>query len=111
MTTKAAIREALLDIANELTDHPERWTQYAFGLSVNRTVVPSGSELAVSWCLEGHFRRRDIFDSPDLHLDKSPIYWNYPHVGAFNDAPGRTVADIIALCHYAMGYYEEKGNV
>lgn len=97
------------DIARELREHPERWTQ-------NRYARDSGGEPlddpkhvhAVCWCLYGHIRRRldeeamgeGVASTHGAFIDAirraSPMA--QASLVIWNDRYGRTVGEVIALC-------------
>ena len=86
-------REIAKSIADELTEHPERWTQGCLSRdsSGKELYNPFGRE-AVCWCLEGLFMLKDrpmdswaCFTKAVSSLRGIPTV---PH--EFNDAHGRT---------------------
>ena len=100
-------------IAAELREHPERWTQGKFARNAQGLEVDYNSEQATCWCLYGFIRRLlnippgwgtpiDILSAFDQAAVGKPYYGEYiseelAFVG-WQDEPGRTVADIIAVC-------------
>ena len=77
-------------IADELEQHPERWTQRVFALNKDRYTVEPGDPDAVTWCAAG-LCARDKLSCMPLEITADGPVWRY------NDAPERTVADIIQL--------------
>ena len=78
------VKEIALSIASELKEHPEHWGQIYFH--------HNGKS-----CLAGHLRRRmgDDYDQYNL----TPFYDAVDgSITRWNDAPQRTVQDVIALC-------------
>jgi len=85
------------DIARELREHPERWTQGHWARDANGEKVSWSNTRAVSWCLEGHIERR--------YGDRS----DFAQAAGTMDADGLTtglarfndrfdVGDVIELC-------------
>lgn len=85
--TMNMVREVALSIATELKEHPEHWIQRAY----------YGDEGEA--CLVGHLQR----------YRNSPVYTQVydklcqaantdDALSSWNDAEGRTVQDVIALC-------------
>lgn len=108
-----SIEAVAADIARELREHPERWTQVdsahdAFGNWTN-----SWNENAVTWCLEGHVGRRVTWPLRDqtLHRFKDTLG---RIVFTWNDERDRTVGDVIALCEriagpgYGFAYFHSR---
>jgi hypothetical protein len=90
-----------LDIADELRKYPGHWTQGCIARQVNGHPCGEHNVDAASWSLKGHvFRRYAQYAFGDFG---SAI--GYPEVSyeRWNDAPGRTVADVIALCEHVAG--------
>jgi hypothetical protein len=87
--TSESTRAIAADIAREFKDHPERWKQGSFGFR------ESGGA-----CLDRHITSRcnDRWDGlasvvcAHMGFASRMGLWNW------NDAPDRTVHDIIALC-------------
>jgi hypothetical protein len=95
--------EAAADIARELREHPRHWTQKVFARDVLGNPVFWSDPDAVCWCLAGHLCRR-----APLHQRSQLLYvlmsvprdlmLGHQSVSQFNDAKGRTVEQVIALC-------------
>lgn len=85
-------------IAAELRANPEHWTQKATSRNIQgyETFVHSD---AVCWCLEG-FMHRDIqscVQRADVYISIENILQFKEKIYEYNDAPERTVGDIITL--------------
>jgi hypothetical protein len=100
-------KAVIADIARELREHPEHWTQNCFACDRLGIDVLSNDPNAVCWCLHGHVQKR-IGWPP-----RNPGEYDYAYYGAilrlladgccarvtvWNDEIGRTVDDVIALC-------------
>lgn len=68
------------DIAQELREHPERWTQDASG-----------------GCLRGLIGKHIRAHADQVSRTFASVA-GVQHLHLWNDAPGRTVRDVIALC-------------
>lgn len=88
------------DIARELRENPNAWTQSYMARRADGKQALVLGDGACSWCLVGHIERRlkdRVVNHPQVltafynHLDRKSIV-------CFNDAEGRTVADVIELC-------------
>lgn len=86
-------QEVATDIARELRSNPAAWHQGNFNNG-----SASYGHLATAWCLSGHLRKRG-------HALGESVYDAFlEHIGAdyvvceWNDTPGRTVEEVIALC-------------
>lgn len=86
--------------AYELLDKPEKWTQNAFGKLPNGIATGSKDPEACSWCLSGALIKcYDIYEDSSLYqrqrdkvISKLGI-----HILRWNDTPGRTYEEVIAL--------------
>lgn len=52
------VKEIAADIARELREHPERWTQRSWARDAQGGKVYWHEASAVCWCLEGHIEKR-----------------------------------------------------
>lgn len=103
MTDTAPVSHALVmtpqelakSIADELRSDPTRWSQgSAVALDKDGRIVRAEDPSAISWCIIGHALKRNA-ELPD----EFRIQAGEKMIGCvWNDAPGRTVADVIALC-------------
>jgi hypothetical protein len=85
-------------IADELTEHPERWCQVATYLDANgRRCTPQRAARA---CLLGHIWKRSNDDRIDDAFRRvlQGGCFAFASLSIFNDAPNRTVREIIDLC-------------
>lgn len=95
-------QEIAKSIADELRQHPERWTQGCTARNKEGMPVPHDDIAAVCWCALGHLWRIDPDGSTGM-LDAAfslmaRKHMDFGSIVKFNDAPGRTVEDVIALC-------------
>lgn len=114
-TIFSSLQEVAADIAREFREDASRWTQEemardASGSAIDALDEPELAEQAVCWCLRGaidkrlpHFGGRSgpvylAFDRALGHSIKSEAEHDTLEFVKWNDAPGRTVADVIALC-------------
>lgn len=87
------------DIAQELRQHPERWTRGCEAKDQYGDSVEPDCKDAVCWCLVGFINKRDIPTPCMASLSaefRKRIGSN--NIGKWNDAAERTVDDLIALC-------------
>ena len=68
------------------------WTQSEFARNADGRAVPVDSSEAVCWCLRGAFMA-DNHTTPLRVIDAMPRRW----VVEWNDAPGRTQAEVLAF--------------
>lgn len=90
-----SIKVIAADIARELREHPERWTQGTPARDKEGDSTRARSPAAVSWCLFGHIRRR-LYPARCAVGTSSLLFGRL--ASSWNDAPERTVTDVIALC-------------
>lgn len=92
MNTAQEIAE---DIARELRANPNAWYRGAFSNLGNCDGSWNDPE-ATAWCLSGHLKKRGdtrlsrFYDAFSRYAGGSICQWN--------DEPGRTVDEVIALC-------------
>lgn len=94
------VRQIALSIVTELTEHPEHWCQDGIAFSKEIELVSPNDSQAVQWCLLGHVAKRAI-GSPLEQQYKDALYSMLDpgqSIGEWNDAPERTVQDVISLC-------------
>jgi hypothetical protein len=90
--TAAGVGEKLRAIAQELREHPERWTQKTWARDANGTsMVHSLAGDPVAWCAWGLCHRDDIELAIPL-LNRAVG----DHVQTWNDDPHRTAAEVAA---------------
>ncbi len=89
------VKEIAADIARELREHPERWTQGAPARDKEGNSARVRSPAAVSWCLLGHIRRKQYQTRGEVGTS---AMLTAQLVSSWNDAPARTVTDVIVLC-------------
>lgn len=91
MTT---IKTIASDIADELRSNPKAWHRGGFSNSTGQFDVDAPD--ATAWCLSGHMKRRGVsLSGEEYHAFAIHCHGS---VCAWNDVPGRTVDDVIALC-------------
>lgn len=93
------VQQIAAEIAQELREHPERWTQGVFARDEKGIPCFPNDSKAECWCILGFIHKSK---------PKTPDFWpqlcnlcgieNTGHLSKWNDAPGRTVDDVIALC-------------
>lgn len=86
------------DIARELREHPQRWTQGAAAKKADGKSTYSDDEEAVCWCIWGHIKKRAPRWGIELATTDSFNEAVGGNVTTFNDMPGRTVNEMISLC-------------
>lgn len=97
-------KEIVADIARELRAHPERWCQGPSAMNAEGHEVGSNEDDAVAWCLEGHvWARTQMFALPVSTFFLLRAALGQEVLFSWNDAPGRTVSDVIQLCEKAAG--------
>lgn len=92
------------DIARELREHPALWMQghlvrFREHAGFSDLVLRARDARAECWCLIGHICKR--LPDPDDSMACRMLFEQ--HVGTFelaawNDTPGRTAQDVVALC-------------
>lgn len=83
------------DIARELREHPERWTQGHWARDADGKKVSWGHTSAVCWCLEGHIKKRDG-DTGDFAEAAGTMNGEFTGLASFNDR--YDLASVIELC-------------
>lgn len=92
--------ETLRNIAAEIREHPERWTQGWFAKNAEGASVGPGDADAICWCIAGFIHR--------LNDGEAYIYSKFVRkvlgvgdeaekVGEWNDEPGRTAAEVAEM--------------
>jgi len=104
----ALARDIASDIACELRAHPEHWTQGAVARAETGKAVDHDCPTAVQWCLSGH-----VLKGSKPYLGPDPGHGVLPElirvfeafeqaiattIPCWNDAPGRTIEEVIELC-------------
>lgn len=97
-------RAIAASIADELTEHPERWTQRA--VAKNSNGENCERRLGISFCLIGHIWQRcdpddELKRDYGLEVQVENVFKSHlpeRSIVRFNDEEGRTVQDIIDLC-------------
>ncbi len=98
MTTD--FRAIAASIADELSEHPERWAKGWIAFDSHGKACGSDSEVATSFCLAGHILNRVRQFAPSLEtVDKfRQVSGISTSIGDWNDDQSRTVQDVIELC-------------
>lgn len=92
------IQEIATDIARELRIDPTRWTQYSYARNSDGLPAFLHSEEARTWCLMGHVKKRvPAGKSTSRFMLQLHTAVGVP-AATWNDAPERSVQDIIELC-------------
>lgn len=102
---KMTPQQVAADIAREYREDAARWTQDWYAKDANGEECSSRDPIAVCWCLRGAIERRvgdwgdetQTFRAFDAALGHEPEE-NHLYLVEWNDEPGRTVAEVIALC-------------
>lgn len=92
------VQKIAADIARELREHPERWTQLHSASTPTGDTVDVHSPRACKWCLSGHIQRRQGNSVFLISLLYPFVRCAGMRVTDFNDDPDRTVDEIVALC-------------
>jgi len=102
MTVSATLRE----IAAELRQHPEHWTQGEWARDAGGRCVSYPYMTPVCWCAFGLCSREEIVSKAMPILSELVRERNYGSVPEWNDAPGRTAADVADLFERAAAKAE-----
>jgi hypothetical protein len=103
----STVSEKLAAIADEIEQHPERWTQGAYARDKDGTDVGlDRSADAVCWCALG-LTFRDEVDRTTLYAVVESIITERS-VSHWNDAPGRTAAEVAAAFRRASSLAKEN---
>lgn len=94
------IQELAADIAKELREHPERWTQGGWARNHTRGLVSWRDETAVCWCLEGHIEKRRG-DREEFARAAGTGDGSCTGLASFNDR--HDLASVIELCDKVAG--------
>ncbi len=84
------------DIARELREHPERWTQGHWARDSSGNKVHWKDPGAVCWCLEGHINKRGG-DTGDFAAAAGTLDGTFTGLASLNDRFG--IERVIELCH------------
>lgn len=93
------VQQVASEIAQELREHPERWTRDADARDEDGRTCGVYDSGAVCWCLLGYLSKiaapfnHGIWES---FAERAAIPLQY--IVSWNDSSTRTVADVIALC-------------
>ncbi len=104
----------------ELLNDPSKWTQRAYARNEDEQGVSSRAEAAVSWCLLGAMNRcystadaamsyqaayarvcQALLTRPEVIEQMKASSESMPNPARWNDAPGRTFADVRKLVEQA----------
>lgn len=93
------VQHIAAEIGKELTEHPERWTQDCYARNQKGESCATDSPRAVCWCILGELSLR----APESYglwesFARTSGFKDSNELAEWNDAPGRTVAEVIALC-------------
>lgn len=106
----------ILRQARALISPPGAWCQAAFARGKSGRAVRPDSPNAVSFCLLGAFRRVQGFGLPMEGAARRLLRAQIPadqqreegDLGLWNDAPGRTQAEVLALFDLAIAAAERE---
>lgn len=95
------IKELAADIANELREHPERWTTFVPARNASGLGCSVSAPEAVCWCLYGHIEKRGVDDPYRSDIAKqffsaAGLDYKKDSYASINDV--RTVEQIIQIC-------------
>lgn len=98
-------KEVLIKVRELLSD-PSRWTQRCSARDCNGNPAHESGEEPVAFCLFGAMTR--VTGGLDVYKDLSEILYDRwcISIPAWNDAPGRTHAEVLALLDKAIDAYE-----
>lgn len=85
-----------LRAAREKISTPEKWTQGAYARDAGGNAVRAAADDAVCWCALGAIVSLNIFPA-DREEAAGALYKVVPEVSVFNDKPGRTHAEVMAV--------------
>lgn len=85
---------ALARRVRALLAEPERWTQGCYARDASGRAVNSGDRSAQSWDIMGAMKRCGGWTFPMLEMLNAEAGGDFV---SWNDAPGRTHADVLAL--------------
>jgi hypothetical protein len=92
-----SIPDTLLAIADEIEQHPERWTQAAYAKNARGDSVWANDPKATCWCTLG-FIERDLGGLARCELSvEIDNYLGKPIVPIWNDAPERKPEDVVTM--------------
>ena len=94
--TNQEIADKLDAIGAELEAHPERWCQGRLAIDASGKGLSARDTRAVAWCAIGWLDRFRIFDWTFFEVAISA-----PMIHLWNNAPGRTAAEVAAAFHRA----------
>jgi hypothetical protein len=94
------VRELAADIARELREHPEYWTQGHWARDSSGNKVHWRDDAAVCWCLEGHINKRGG-DTGDFAEAAGTSDGAFTGLASLNDRCG--IDDVIDLCDKVAG--------
>ena len=114
--TTATTKAIAADIARELRANPKAWTQGTFGRDANG--IECHIMEACSWCLIGHIDKRvrvldeqgePVWEIEEVAEKAFRAAAGIASISHFNDAPERSVSDIIAMCEKVAGIGDVPG--
>lgn len=101
-----------LKAARELIADPEKWTKCSYAKTKQRggASVPPDSPRAKCWCAVGAIRKVGPYaPSASIALMHAlPVKWQWTGVPSFNDDPGTSHADVLALFDRAIAAEEAR---
>lgn len=109
--TEASVADKLRAIADEITEHPERWTQGSDGRDGVGSAVPALSDQAVCWCTSGLLQRD--FRGSDYETARASLIRalgaedGYEILG-WNDEHSRRPAEVVAVLRRAADLAEQS---
>lgn len=105
-----AVGQTLRRIAQELREHPERWTASEYAVDAAGEPVDATEPAACKWCALGLLVRDFDANTSERRLADALLRDLVPNrrLVAYNDAEGRTAADIAALFEAAATRAESQ---
>jgi hypothetical protein len=94
----------VLNAAADLLERPGAWTQGSLARQENGRAIGPLEKSAKCWCVSGAILRAEVGrrcgDAWD-RFDDYTLRRGYLHMADFNDAPGRTQAEVVAALREA----------
>lgn len=100
MNTVKTVQQIAAEMAQEFRGKPERWMQGAYAKDFEGEECSPSDSAAVCWCIAGKLLMHSPSSVGGLwnSFTNMAFLRNSNELVGWNDAPDRTVADVIALC-------------